>query len=386
MSSWMRLVVFWLAEVYLVSTVILAVAALAFRILRQPARRLMAARWTLASLLLLVPSAALSVRMSPVLSPTKSCDCDVKATPFWAPWASPWEEARPSSDPSWLKLEPRERRLAELLALFALGSAMMAGWLMVGGIAARRLMGANLPPTDHLRSILARVVGQRGKLPRLRISSRIPHPIATGLIRPTIVLPQEFANAEPDARIEAALSHEWAHIRNGDLWLLAASRMLLPVLFAHPLFAWLRSRIRADQEILADAVAASGPGRIAYAEALLDWARAGGNRARHGLAPSLGLGGRSGLLRKRITQLLDRDFGVESTCPPRWRLRISGIGLSLTLGLGLVLLNGSLASALPTALSLQAANHSHVRLFEQESQSCNPVRCAPTRVLNFTCQ
>ena len=56
---------------------------------------------------------------------------------------------------------------------------------------------------------------------------------------------------------------------------LAFLRLLNIVLFAQPLFWWLRRKIRADQEVLADAAAATmyGDKRLAYAETLVGWAR-----------------------------------------------------------------------------------------------------------------
>ena len=96
--------------------------------------------------------------------------------------------------------------------------------------------------------------------------------VALGLRRPTIVLPAGLLAEGPPQALRAVLTHEWAHIRNGDLRLLALGRCLLVLLFAHPLFWWLRRAIRGDQELLADA-AAAGDDRPAYAEELLRLAR-----------------------------------------------------------------------------------------------------------------
>ena len=72
----------------------------------------------------------------------------------------------------------------------------------------------------------------------------------------------KLAKSSPPHTLRAVLLHEWAHIRHRDLWLLALGRCLLVVLFAHPLFWWLRRTIRSDQELLADAVAAGTTGTI----------------------------------------------------------------------------------------------------------------------------
>ena len=91
-------------------------------------------------------------------------------------------------------------------------------------------------------------------------------PAALGLLRPKIVLPTAFAEEASPQALHAVLTHEWAHVRNGDLWLLGISRLLLVVLFAHPLFWWLRLRIRHDQETVADASVAAHADRADAAE------------------------------------------------------------------------------------------------------------------------
>ncbi len=110
------------------------------------------------------------------------------------------------------------------------------------------------------------------------------------------------------------------HFRNWDLWWIALSGLLMPVLFAHPAYWWLRRRTREDQELLADAAAAQG--RVDYAEALLSWARRMPRPLPLAVAGSLALWERPSQLKRRIIMLLDRDFRVEPTCPRRWGLGV----------------------------------------------------------------
>jgi hypothetical protein len=123
--------------------------------------------------------------------------------------------------------------------------------------------------------------------------------------------------------LEAVLAHEWAHIRRGDLWLLALSRWLMTLLFFHPLYWWLRRRIREDQEALADAAAAQTEGAIDYAATLLHWVRLG--KKRRGATAALALWGKPSELKRRITMLLNPQFPVEACCPGRWRLGAGGV-------------------------------------------------------------
>ena len=133
------------------------------------------------------------------------------------------------------------------------------------------------------------------------------------------------------------LAHEWAHICRGDLWLLAASRLLLVVLFAHPLYWLLRRRLRFDQELLADALAAQLCGRQQYAETLLAWARRLPDRR---LSPggAFGIWNRPGQLSRRIAMLLDERIRPQVACSRVWKMSIAILAMLLVTALSLVTL------------------------------------------------
>jgi Zn-dependent protease with chaperone function len=301
----------WLVEVYAFATVLLVVAALAMLGRKQPADRLWVARATFVALALLGPLVAACRWARASTPPIDSC-C--------AP--APYPGA--------------------MVGIFAGGSGLAVGWLVLGAVASTRLRRRSRPAPEPLRAILVRVAGQGGTTPRLLVGAGVAQPVAFGLIRPSIVLPERFAEREPEPRIESALAHEWAHVANGDLRLLALSRVLLPLLFAHPLFAWLRRRVRADQEALADLAASRLEGRIAYAEALLHWSRSGEALGMDRLAPGLGLGDRPSSLRRRIALLLDGDQRLEAACSRRWRLVVGASTVACLVGLGGLALGGSI--------------------------------------------
>src|SRR5262249_7120238 len=150
---------------------------------------------------------------------------------------------------------------------------------------------------EALQALLRRVVGD-SRPPRLLLSPRIGQPVALGMLRPTIVLPAASVEGVAESQLAAALAHEWADIRLGDLLLLALAGWLLPLLLAHPLYWWLRGRVREDQEALADAAAAGEDGAIDYAATLLQWVRLG--RKRRGAAAALALWGKPSELKRRI--------------------------------------------------------------------------------------
>lgn len=167
--------------------------------------------------------------------------------------------------------------------------------------------------------MLTRVVGEDGPAPVLLINDALRQPVAVGVLRPTIILPGRFLEEEPANRLAAALAHEWAHIRNRDLWLIAASRLLLPVLYAHPAYWWLRRRIRDDQEALADASAAAVGGRLNYAEVLLSWSLRTPGHPPFATDGGLALFERPSQIKRRILMLLDGSFRVETTLLDRGR-------------------------------------------------------------------
>ena len=202
-------------------------------------------------------------------------------------------------------------------AIAVTGALGMIGWLACGAWQAWRLRRESIAAPIELRTLLKHVC-EPGSMPRLLVSRRIATPLAFGLRRPIIMLPADWITEDADAaRWAPILRHECAHLRHGDLWLLGLTRWLLPMLFAQPLFWWLRRQIRADQEILADA-AACGADPHAYAAELVGWAR------RVLIAPTvtpafgLGIWERCGSLDQRVRWLL-ADERIEPRSSRRFR-------------------------------------------------------------------
>lgn len=219
---------------------------------------------------------------------------------------------------------------AALVGVFILVGAAWAGiWLLLGTVQAARIRRGAQSAGPELSSVLDCIVGAPRHKPQLLISGDTTLPLAMGLLRPAIVLPQSCASTSPGAEVEAAIAHEWAHIRHGDLWLLALLRLLLPLLACQPLFWWLRRTIRTTQEELADAAAADRGGRVAYAEVLLAWARTSPAVLPRGLDGSLALWERPSQLKHRVLKLLDRGFHVERHCSRRRRLAIAAVTLTI---------------------------------------------------------
>ncbi len=361
----------WLIDYYLQASVVLLATSVGVCLLRQPARRL-ALFWATAigllalAVLVALPGWPRSVRLTKVGSdPSTAARAEAtepeSATLSWltlrdlAGEAAPEPIARatpPLADPD-PDPDPVPRTLAQpvgqpvlharslatestgvawqpmLLSVFLTSSGVMALWLVLGAVQTMLLRRRSEPAPAGLQALLQGVIAETARTPVLGLSRRIRQPVALGLLRPAILLPAPLVHEVAEEELKAALAHEWAHIRRGDLWLLALMRLLWVVLFAHPLYWWLRSRVRLDQETLADASAA-GNGAVDYATRLLHWARLGCER-RSALA-ALALWERPSQLKRRLRLLLDPRFHVEKDCSTRWRLGMvlaSALGVSI---------------------------------------------------------
>ena len=80
-----------------------------------------------------------------------------------------------------------------------------------------------------------------------------------GWRRPVLLLPADWTTWTADQR-RAVLAHEIAHARSHDFMALLVGQLGLALHFYHPLLHWLMGRLRLEQELAADAAAASVSG------------------------------------------------------------------------------------------------------------------------------
>lgn len=104
----------------------------------------------------------------------------------------------------------------------------------------------------------------------IRESELVTGPATFGHFSPLILLPPSWKSWSP-SQLSAVLAHELAHIQRGDYLTHLFGQLCLAVHFYHPLMHALVSRLRLDQELAADALAASWAGpRENYLRALAE--------------------------------------------------------------------------------------------------------------------
>ena len=118
--------------------------------------------------------------------------------------------------------------------------------------------------------------GRRFESPAVAIdviaTPAVDGPVATGLIHPLILVPQDFDTRFTPEQQHFALWHEQLHHRRGDLWATAAALLVSSALWFNP-FVWLAlGAFRRDMESACDAALLTSAGRAAapaYAETIL---------------------------------------------------------------------------------------------------------------------
>ncbi len=365
MTPWLDAIALWLADFYLAATILLILAGAAFCVIKQPAWRMALAWGTLVSLLVAAVFCLLASR--PRIDPRQlfareerpvaqvqtaerpAPEPPVSEIPFTPQQPAPEQQIDPPrqanpeppidaiTQPAVAVENPPGAEIdswtivGDAVLLFLTGAVLMAARLAVGAWQASRLIRKSLAappaPVDELRAI----VGDGARLPRLRLNARLVTPVATGTLWPTIVLPARFGENSQRGELRAVLGHEWAHIRNGDLWLLALDRCLFPLLWAHPAYWWLRRRIRQDQEFLADAAAASLIGPADYAAQLVAWARDLAGVRRIVVSNAVGIWERPSGFALRISTILNHADRITLRCSGRVRATVVGCLAALSL-------------------------------------------------------
>ena len=280
-----------LADAVVKASLILLAAALTSLILRRASAALRHLVWTLAlcsALLLPVVSLALpkwQLQLVTIAPPAPSVESPVAvAAPFpavEAPRPGRAGTAKTGTAPAvptvaraaWL---PSISWQSAFLGIWLLGAAAILGRIAVGLVAVRFLSRRTQLITDAewlpMAMDLAEEMGVNRRLRFLR-SGRASMPVATGLFRPSVIMPAE-ADTWSESRLRVVLLHELAHVKRRDCLTHVLAQAACAFYWFNPL-AWLAvKRARAERERACDdLVLACGTRGSEYADLLLEMAR-----------------------------------------------------------------------------------------------------------------
>lgn len=208
--------------------------------------------------------------------------------------------ARPIPESAW----PSAPALA--FGFWVLGACfLLAGYGRSHALLRRRLKNRPLIVGGTLHSQLRALAVQAGftKEVRLSCSSRVPVPLALGVLRGEICVPTRALAGLTDEQQEGMLAHELAHLARWDPLWLVVSHVLTCVFFFQPLNWVARRRLREISEMLSDEWAVCRTGRpLSLASCLAEVA--GWSAVRRSL-PVPGMADRPSHLARRIRRLLD---------------------------------------------------------------------------------
>jgi beta-lactamase regulating signal transducer with metallopeptidase domain len=141
-------------------------------------------------------------------------------------------------------------------------------WLGVGFYRLRLYVrkAHSLRPLPEAVVEMCRLVGVS---PPLYFSSEIGSPVAFGVWKPLILVPESFREMPRDFQ-RAISCHELWHVRRNDWLFVLLQEVAVAILWFHPAMWWLSSRIQLSREQVIDRLVLKTTGeRKSYLDALL---------------------------------------------------------------------------------------------------------------------
>lgn len=187
--------------------------------------------------------------------------------------------------------------------------------------------------------------------PPVRVSPEISVPLTCGVLRPTLLLPQEALDEWPRRRTEAVLVHELAHVLRRDAATHVMARLACALYWFHPL-VWRAAREAARERERAcdDVVLRAGVRASRYARHLLEIARDAAPRALPGAAAAVSVARRRDL-EGRVLSVLEGDA---ERAPPSRRTAAAALAPALALTVALAALSVEARPASPASAGADA--------------------------------
>jgi len=143
---------------------------------------------------------------------------------------------------------------------------------------------------------------------RVRLSQSLSVPIAVGIVRPVVLLPQELTTELSASQLQAVLLHEAAHLRRKDPLTVLLQEFLASILWRNPIVHLFNRSLTQAREDVCDTIALSASSRESYSEALLHIA---GRPPKY--TSRIVTAGSSGQLAKRVAFILTEGRNMMTT-------------------------------------------------------------------------
>ena len=157
---------------------------------------------------------------------------------------------------------------------FAIGALACVAWLAFGQLLLVLIRIQSQRPEPWLQKVFQTLANnEKLACTRLLMSPTCRRAISWGAIWPVIVLPAALCQRKNEAQLRMILLHELGHTAQGDAWGNLLMTLAFPLLYAQPLYWWLRSHVRLAAELVADDYAARQSDKETYALELIALAK-----------------------------------------------------------------------------------------------------------------
>ncbi|UCC44126.1 MAG: M56 family metallopeptidase [Candidatus Zixiibacteriota bacterium] len=100
-----------------------------------------------------------------------------------------------------------------------------------------------------------------GRSVQLRVSQRVELPMAAGLGKSMILIPETLIDHLSEAELEPVVLHELAHLNRHDDWSRLVQKFIEAVFFFHPAVHWIGRQLDLEREIACDDAVVAATGR-----------------------------------------------------------------------------------------------------------------------------
>ncbi len=220
------------------------------------------------------------------------------------------------------------------LGVWLVGVLLLIGrltWSLAFCIQLRR---SRMPLPPHLERLALEVKAKLRLTRNIVVASshKVSQAVATGIIKPVVLIPASWVTELPVSALEAVLAHELAHVKRWDLWINLLQRLTETVFFFHPLVWWLSRTISTEREICCDQLAIHATGKpMKYVETLAQVANGTSSENSEIQFGTAFNGGKNMKLLRRAKMILEPG-SIDAGSPFRAFTLVLCVGMLVSLG------------------------------------------------------